>query len=308
MQVGFIGLGRMGANMVRRLVRDGHTAVAYDAAPGAATALADELGTAVTAVDSLSTMRDRLDSPRVFWMMVPQGEAVDHTIDAALAVASPGDTFIDGGNSYFKQTVERAARVEASGIRYVDCGTSGGVWGLERGYCLMVGADSATFAHCEPLFRTLAPADGYKHVGGHGAGHFTKMVHNGIEYALMQAYAEGFEILERAETFGYDFDLAGLADLWQQGSVIRSWLLELSGRAFHRDPALSNIKGYVEDTGEGRWTVATAIEEDVPALAITHALMTRFRSRQEDSFGARVLAALRHEFGGHGFRPGAHTP
>lgn len=302
MQVGFIGLGRMGANMVRRLVRDGHQAVAFDAAPGAAAALATELGEAVTAVEDLSGMTSRLSTPRVLWMMVPQGAAVDDTIDAAIAVASPGDILIDGGNSYFKQSVERAKRVETAGLRYVDCGTSGGVWGLDRGYCLMVGTDPFSFAHCEPLFKSLAPIDGYKHVGGHGAGHFTKMVHNGIEYALMQAYAEGFEILEGAGKFGYDFDLAGLADLWQEGSVIRSWLLELSGRAFHRDPELSNVKGYVEDTGEGRWTIMTAIEEDVPALSIAHALMTRFRSRQADSFGARVLAALRHEFGGHGFR------
>lgn len=308
MEVGFVGLGRMGANMVRRLVRGGHQAVAYDAAPGAAAALANELGPSVIAVDDLNGMAGHLAGPRVFWMMVPQGDAVDATIDAAVAVAAPGDILIDGGNSYFKQSVERAARVEACGLRYVDCGTSGGVWGLDRGYCLMIGTDPASFAHCEPLFRTLAPPDGYRHVGGHGAGHFTKMVHNGIEYALMQAYAEGFEILEGAGKFGYDFDLAGLADLWQEGSVIRSWLLELSGRAFHRDPELSGVKGYVEDTGEGRWTVMTAIEEDVPALAITHALMTRFRSRQADSFGARVLAALRHEFGGHGFRPGGANP
>ena len=298
----------MGANMVRRLVRDGHHAAAYDAAPGAAAALAAELGSAVTAVEDLADMAANLSTPRVFWMMVPEGGAVDDTIEAAIAVASPGDILIDGGNSYFKQSVQRAARVETAGLRYVDCGTSGGVWGLDKGYCLMVGTDPSSFAHCEPLFKSLAPVDGYKHVGGHGAGHFTKMVHNGIEYALMQAYAEGFEILEGAGKFGYDFDLAGLADLWQQGSVIRSWLLELSGRAFHRDPDLSKVKGYVEDTGEGRWTVMTAIEEDVPALSITQALMTRFRSRQADSFGARVLAALRHEFGGHGFRPGPGTP
>jgi 6-phosphogluconate dehydrogenase len=310
MQVGFIGLGRMGANMVRRLVRGGHSVVMHDAAPDAATSLAAELGSVATAVQDIAGMAAHLADngrPRVFWMMVPHGDTVDLTIDQAIAVASPGDILVDGGNSYFKHSVERATRVEAAGLRFVDCGTSGGVWGLERGYCLMVGADPVSFAYCEPLFETLAPPHGYKHVGSHGAGHFTKMIHNGIEYALMQAYAEGFEILEGAERFGYDFDLAGLADLWQQGSVIRSWLLELSGRAFHRDPSLSGITGYVEDTGEGRWTVMTAIEEDVPALAITHALMTRFRSRQADSFGARVLAALRHEFGGHGFRSNVGT-
>jgi 6-phosphogluconate dehydrogenase len=304
MQVGFVGLGRMGANMVRRLIRGGHEAVAYDSAPGAAAALAIELGPSVVAVNDLEGMAVNLARPRVFWMMVPQGDAVDDTIRAAMSVASPGDVLVDGGNSYFKQSVERAARAEAAGLRYVDCGTSGGVWGLERGYCLMIGTDRATFAQCEPLFRTLAPLNGYRLVGTHGAGHFAKMVHNGIEYALMQAYAEGFEILEGAGKYGYDFDLAGLSDLWQEGSVIRSWLLELSGRAFHRDPDLSGVKGYVEDTGEGRWTVLTAIEEDVPALAITQALMTRFRSRQSESFGAKVLAALRHEFGGHGFRSG----
>ena len=303
MQVGFVGLGRMGANMVRRLVRDGHSAIVFDLVPGAATALAEELGQGVMAAETLADVANALTEPRVFWMMVPQGDAVDSTIDAALAVGTHGDILIDGGNSYFKQSIERAKRVESVGMNYVDCGTSGGVWGLERGYCLMIGTDPQTFAHCEPLFRTLAPTGGYRHVGGHGAGHFTKMVHNGIEYALMQAYAEGFEILESAERYGFEFDLAGLAELWQEGSVIRSWLLELSGRAFRRDPELSGVSGYVEDTGEGRWTVLTAIEEDVPAMAITNALMTRFRSRQSDSFGARVLAALRHEFGGHGFRP-----
>ncbi len=303
MQVGFVGLGRMGANMVRRLVRDGHSAVVFDAAPDAATSLAEELGPQVVAVVSLTDMATHLATPRIFWMMVPQGDAVDQTVDETLAIAAPGDVLVDGGNSYFKQTVSRAAKVSARGLHYVDCGTSGGVWGLERGYCLMIGGEPDVFARCEPLFRSLAPDDGYRHVGPAGAGHFVKMIHNGIEYALMQAYAEGFEILEGADRFGYDFDLAGLADLWQQGSVIRSWLLELSARALHRDPGLAGVKGYVEDTGEGRWTVLTALEEDVPALAITNALMTRFRSRQADPFGARVLAALRHEFGGHGFRP-----
>ncbi len=302
MEIGFVGLGRMGSNMVRRLVRDGHTAVVFDANPETGASLAAELPDSVRSVGSIAEVAHMLATPRTLWMMVPQGDAVDDAISQALGACDPGDILVDGGNSYFKHSVARAAHVHASGLKYVDCGTSGGVWGLERGYCLMIGTDPDTFSHVEPVFRTLAPPDGYLHVGPAGAGHFVKMVHNGIEYALMQSYAEGFELLREAGKFGYDFDLGGLADLWQQGSVIRSWLLELSGRAFHRDPALDGIRGYVEDTGEGRWTVMTAIEEDVPALAITHALMTRFRSRQDDSFGAKVLAALRHEFGGHGIK------
>ncbi len=302
MQIGFIGLGRMGSNMVRRLARDGHTAVVFDSSPETGASLAAELPNSVRTVGSIAEVANELVAPRSLWMMVPQGDAVDDAISQALEACEPGDILIDGGNSYFKHSVARASHVQASGLKYVDCGTSGGVWGLERGYCLMIGTDPDTFAHVEPVFRTLAPPDGYLHVGPAGAGHFVKMVHNGIEYALMQSYAEGFELLREAGKFGYAFDLGGLADLWQQGSVIRSWLLELSGRAFHRDPALDGIRGYVEDTGEGRWTVMTAIEEDVPALAITHALMTRFRSRQDDSFGAKVLAALRHEFGGHGIK------
>ena len=302
MEIGFIGLGRMGSNMVRRLARDGHTAVVFDSSPGTGASLAAELPNSVRSVGSVAEVASELVAPRTLWMMVPQGDSVDDAIGQALEACEPGDILVDGGNSYFKHSVVRAAHVQASGLKYVDCGTSGGVWGLERGYCLMIGTDPDTFAHVEPVFRTLAPPDGYLHVGPAGAGHFVKMVHNGIEYALMQSYAEGFELLREAGKFGYEFDLGGLADLWQQGSVIRSWLLELSGRAFHRDPALDGIRGYVEDTGEGRWTVMTAIEEDVPALAITHALMTRFRSRQDDSFGAKVLAALRHEFGGHGIK------
>ena len=302
MEIGFVGLGRMGSNMVRRLVRDGHTAVVFDANPETSVALAAELPVSVRSAGSIAEVAHMLATPRTLWMMVPHGDAVDDAISQALHACVPGDILVDGGNSYFKHSVARAAHVHASGLKYADCGTSGGVWGLERGYCLMIGTDPDTFAHVEPVFRTLAPPDGYLHVGPAGAGHFVKMVHNGIEYALMQSYAEGFELLREAGKFGYDFDLGGLADLWQQGSVIRSWLLELSGRAFHRDPALDGIRGYVEDTGEGRWTVMTAIEEDVPALAITHALMTRFRSRQDDSFGAKVLAALRHEFGGHGIK------
>jgi 6-phosphogluconate dehydrogenase len=303
MELGFIGLGRMGGNMVRRLARDHHHLIVYDQNPAAGEALAREMLDQVQPAASLPALVQALQPPRSIWLMVPAGEPVDQTLAALMDICTPGDVFVDGGNSNFKDSVRRAAQVAQRGFHFLDAGTSGGIWGLQMGYCLMVGGDPAAFARLEPAFRSLAPANGYLHVGPSGAGHFVKMVHNGIEYGLMQAYAEGFEVLHAAGTFGYDFDLHAIAGLWNQGSVIRSWLLELAERAFAADPRLDDIRGYVEDTGEGRWTVLAAIEENVPAMAIALALMTRFRSRQAESFGAKVLAALRHEFGGHAVRP-----
>jgi 6-phosphogluconate dehydrogenase len=237
-----------------------------------------------------------LTPPRVVWLMVPAGDPTEQMLRRFADLLQPGDILVDGGNAYWKDSVRRAAALQERGIRFLDIGTSGGIWGLEYGYCLMVGGDESAFRHLEPALATLAPENGYRYLGPAGAGHFAKMVHNGIEYGLMQAYAEGFEILERSP---YRYDLAELAALWNRGSVIRSWLLELSERAFRRDPTLATIRGYVEDSGEGRWTVLTAIEEDVPAPVITLSLQMRFRSRQEDSFAAKVVAALRREFGGH---------
>jgi len=229
---------------------------------------------------------------------VPAGKPVDSTIDTLLPLLQKGDILIDGGNSMYKETIARAERLASAGIRYIDSGTSGGVWGLENGYCLMVGGEREAVAHCEPIFTALAQEGGYAHVGPSGAGHYVKMVHNGIEYGLLQAFAEGYEILEASKRFP-DLDLRQIAELWQHGSVVRSWLNELAVRAFDKDARLSALKGYVADSGEGRWTVAEAIEEDVPAPVITLSLLMRLRSRQEDSFGAKVIAALRNEFGGH---------
>ncbi len=303
MELGFIGLGRMGSSMVRRLARDRHHLVVYDQNPAAGDALAREAPDYVRPAASPAALAQALQPPRAIWLMVPAGDPVDQTLAALMDVCTPGDVFVDGGNSHFKDSVRRATQAAQRGFRLLDAGTSGGIWGLQMGYCLMIGGDPSAFARLEPAFRSLAPADGYLHVGPSGAGHFVKMVHNGIEYGLMQAYAEGFEILHTAGAFGYNFDLRAIAGLWNQGSVIRSWLLELAERAFASDPQLENIRGYVEDTGEGRWTVLAAIEENVPAMAIALALMTRFRSRQSESFGAKVLAALRHEFGGHAVLP-----
>jgi 6-phosphogluconate dehydrogenase len=300
MQIGFVGLGRMGANMVRRLLeRGGHEVVAYDQS---AAAVAEIVSAGATGAGSLAELVATLRTPRTIWLMVPSGDPVDQTLRALAELAAPGDLFVDGGNSHYKDTVRRAREAGAGGFAYVDAGTSGGVWGRELGYCLMVGATPQDFARIEPIVRTLAPEAGYAHVGPVGAGHFSKMVHNGIEYGMMQAYAEGFAILERSP-FGYD--LKELADLWQHGSVIRSWLLELAAGAFADDPHLERIAGYVEDTGEGRWTVEAAIEESVPAPIITNSLYARFRSREESDFGDRVLAALRKGFGGHAVRPAA---
>ncbi|MCM8748035.1 decarboxylating 6-phosphogluconate dehydrogenase [Thermomicrobiaceae bacterium CFH 74404] len=293
MELAIVGLGRMGGNMVKRLLRDGHRVVAYNRSPGPVREA--EAAGAIGAY-SLEEVVERLSPPRVVWLMVPAGEPTEQMVERFAALLGSGDILIDGGNSYWKDSVRRAEWLRERGIQFLDVGTSGGIWGLELGYCLMIGGEEAAFRIVEPAFRTLAPENGYRHVGPSGAGHFAKMVHNGIEYGLMQAYAEGFEILQASP---YKYDLSGLANLWNHGSVIRSWLLELAERAFRRDPRLESIRGYVEDSGEGRWTVLTAIEEDVPAPVITLSLQMRFRSRQADSFAAKVAAALRREFGGH---------
>jgi len=294
MRIGFIGLGRMGANMVRRLVRDGHEIVVYNRTPEKTTEIATEGATPSYSIEELV---GKLEKPRAVWVMVPAGDATEAQINELLEHLEAGDTIIDGGNTNFHDDVRRHALLKDKGIHYVDAGTSGGIWGLELGYCLMVGGDAQAVTPLEPIFKSLAPDGGYLNVGGPGAGHYVKMVHNGIEYGLMQAYAEGFEIMHASD---YDLDLAGISELWMQGSVVRSWLLELAGRAFRANgPDLEHLKGFVEDSGEGRWTVQEAIDHDVPAPVITLSLLTRFRSRQDDSYGAKVLAALRNEFGGH---------
>lgn len=297
MELGFIGLGRMGGNMVQRLLRGGeHQAVVYDRELSVAKSM-EQFGARAAA--SLEDLMRQLKAPRTVWMMVPAGDPVDETLQALMALGAKRDIFIDGGNSYYKDSIRRAKEVEQQGFHFLDAGTSGGIWGLQVGYCMMIGGRPEVFRHVEPVLKTLAPEDGYGHMGPSGSGHFVKMVHNGIEYGMMQAYAEGFEILHASQ---YDLDNAKIAKLWNQGSVVRSWLLELAESAFQNDPQLSGIQGYVEDTGEGRWTVLAAIEEDVPATSIAHALFARFSSRQQNSFGNRLLAALRNEFGGHAVR------
>ena len=296
MRLGFIGLGRMGANMVRRLVRDGHEIHVYNRTPEKAREIEGE-GEGAKAFFSIDELVTSLDKPRAVWVMVPAGDATEAQIEELLEHLEPGDTIIDGGNTNFHDDVRRHGELAAKGIRYVDAGTSGGIWGLQVGYCLMVGGDGEAVTPLEPIFTTLAPPGGYLHVGGPGAGHYVKMVHNGIEYGLMQAYAEGFEIMHASD---YDLDLGAISELWMQGSVVRSWLLELAAHAFQVSGSdLEHIKGWVADSGEGRWTVQDAIDHDVPAPVITLSLLTRFRSRQDDSYGAKVLAALRNEFGGH---------
>ena len=294
MHVGFIGLGRMGANMVRRLLRDGHSVVAYNRSPEKTKEIATEGAIGSFTIEELV---GKLEKPRVAWIMVPAGDATEAQIAELLEHLEPGDTIVDGGNTNFHDDVRRHAELAKHGIHYVDAGVSGGIWGLKNGFCLMVGGDREAVAPLEPIFRSLAPVDGYLHTGPVGSGHYVKMIHNGIEYGLMQAYAEGFEILHASE---YPLDLAAISDLWNHGSVVRSWLLELAVDAFRRNGEdLASLKGWVADSGEGRWTVQEAIDRDVPAPVITLSLLTRFRSRQEDSYGARVLAALRNEFGGH---------
>jgi 6-phosphogluconate dehydrogenase len=294
MQVAMIGLGRMGGNMVRRLMRGGHELVVYSRHPEKAAELA-ALG--AHAASDFADLCAQLHAPRIIWMMVPAGSAVEDTIAALSPHLAAGDILVDGGNSNFHDTMRRASQARERRVELVDCGTSGGVWGLENGYCLMVGGAHEAVARCEPLFRTLAPESGYAHVGPSGAGHYVKMIHNGIEYGMLQAYAEGYEVLHRSSEF--QLDLRQIADLWNHGSVVRSWLNELAERAFAGDAELASIKAYVEDSGEGRWTVQEAIDLNVPMPIITLSLLTRFRSRQDESFSAKVIAALRREFGGH---------
>jgi 6-phosphogluconate dehydrogenase len=296
MELGFVGLGRMGGNMVTRLVRGGHRIVAYDPAPGAS-AMAKEHGAELVA--SLADLPRALKPPRAVWVMVPAGEATESAIQTLAGILERGDTIIDGGNTKWKDDVRRGQELAARGVHYVDAGTSGGIWGLQNGYCLMVGGDSAAVTRLAPIFGTLAPPDGWLHVGGIGAGHYVKMIHNGIEYALMQGYAEGFELMSASD---YRLDLPAIARLWNQGSVVRSWLLELTADALTADPQLERLKAYVEDSGEGRWTVEDAVEKSVPAPTITAALFARFRSRRDNSFADRLLAALRNQFGGHAVR------
>jgi 6-phosphogluconate dehydrogenase len=293
MQLGMIGLGRMGGNMTLRLLRGGHEVVAYARDPAHITGVEKE---GAKPALSLEELVSKLSPPRHVWLMVPSGDPVTATIDALTLLLDPGDTIIDGGNSYYRDSIRRAEQLREKELRFVDCGTSGGIWGLENGYCLMIGAEREVFERMEPIFATLAPVDGYLHVGPNGAGHFVKMVHNGIEYGMLQAYAEGFELLDASN---YKLDLPGIAALWNKGSVVRSWLLELAELALQKDPRLSSIRGYVEDSGEGRWTIIEAIEHDVPATVLAHSLFARFRSRQDDPFGAKLIAALRQEFGGH---------
>jgi 6-phosphogluconate dehydrogenase len=294
MQLAMIGLGRMGGNMVRRLVQGGHEVTVYDRSADVVKA---HVVDGVKGAKDLSDVARQLAPRRVVWVMVPAGAPVESTIEQLGPHLARGDIVIDGGNSNFRDSLRRAKALEAKGVEFVDVGTSGGIWGLTLGYCLMIGASPTAFQHCEPIFRTLAPPDGFAHVGPPGAGHYVKMVHNGIEYGLLQAYAEGYEILHASHDF--TLDLGQIAKLWNHGSVVRSWLNELAERAFSRDNQLAAIRGYVEDSGEGRWTVEEAMRLDVPAPVITLSLLARFASRQEESFGAKVIAALRNEFGGH---------
>jgi 6-phosphogluconate dehydrogenase len=323
MQLGMIGLGRMGANMVRRLMRGGHECAVYDRNPGSVKALVDE---GATGTDSLINLVAALPRPRAIWIMVPAGPPTEQTIISLAELLEPGDTIIDGGNSFFKDDVRRAASLAGKQLHYVDAGTSGGVFGLERGYCMMIGGDAEVVQRLDPLFKTLAPGpgqvertpgrkhggtaeDGYLHCGPVGSGHFVKMIHNGIEYGIMQALAEGFDIMKGAanpsvaEEHRFSIPVAEVAEVWRRGSVLSSWLIDLTAKALVDDPTLSGFEGRVADSGEGRWTVMAAIEEAVPADVIATALFTRFRSRMEESFAEKVLSAMRFQFGGHTERP-----
>jgi 6-phosphogluconate dehydrogenase len=279
--------------MTERLVAGGHRVISYDRNAEAIQRVVDIGG---VGAHSLADFVKQLTAPRVIWMMVPSGAPVDQTIEQLLPNLAKGDILIDGGNSNYKDSIRRAQLLQGQGLHFVDAGTSGGVWGLELGYCMMIGGEKGVVDALDPIFKTLAPPDGYLHVGPNGAGHFVKMIHNGIEYGMLQAYGEGFELLNASQ---FDLDFAKIAHLWNQGSVVRSWLLELAESALQKDPKLAGIKGYVEDSGEGRWTVEEAIEKSVPASVLTLSLFARYASRQEDSFAAKVIAALRNEFGGH---------
>jgi len=296
MDIGFVGLGRMGGNMVARLGHRGHTVVGYD--PAATARQTAEAGGARVA-RSLADLVEALARPRVVWVMVPAGEPTESVIRELAGLLSPGDAIVDGGNTHYKDDVRRARELGARGLAYLDVGVSGGIWGRELGYCLMVGGESVAVARLAPVFEALAPADGWLHVGAVGGGHYVKMIHNGIEYGMMQAYAEGFDLMSASD---YGLDLAAIARLWNRGSVVRSWLLELTADVLATDPKLTGVRAWVEDSGEGRWTVEDAVEKAVPVPAITAALFARFRSRREDSFADRLLAALRRAFGGHAVR------
>lgn len=324
MQLGMIGLGKMGANMVRRLLRGGHQCVVFHTNPDRVRPFAQEGATATTSLDEFVRA---LTKPRTAWVMVPAGDPTEQTVLALSQRMDADDIIIDGGNSYYKDDVRRAQVLRERGIQYVDVGTSGGVWGLDRGYCLMIGGTARAVAHLEPIFKTLAPGlgdiprtpgrktlggtaeEGYLHCGPVGAGHFVKMVHNGIEYGLMQAYAEGFDILRNAvsqdllEEYRYDFNVADIAEVWRRGSVISSWLLDLTAMALSEDQTLSSYTGFVQDSGEGRWTIMAAIEEAVPADVLSASLYARFRSRQVHTFADKLLSAMRQKFGGHTERP-----
>ena len=290
MKLAMVGLGRMGSGMSERLRRGGHEVIGYDRDP------------AVTQAKSLEELVGALELPRAVWMMLPAGAPTEQTLDALSKLLSPGDLVIDGGNSNFRDSIRRAEDLAADGILFVDAGVSGGVWGLEEGFCLMLGGTGGAIERLAPALDSLAPPGGWRHVGPSGSGHFVKMVHNGIEYGLMQSYAEGFDIMEASRVFP-DLDLPGIAEVWRHGSVVRSWLLDLAAGALAKDPGLGQVKGFVPDSGEGRWTVIEALEEDVPAPVITSSLFVRFASRREDTFGNRMLAALRREFGGHPVEP-----
>jgi 6-phosphogluconate dehydrogenase len=320
MQLGVIGLGRMGGNIVRRLLRAGHSCVVYDRDPAPGLALAAE---GARAVESLGALVAGLAAPRAIWIMLPAGAPTEATIEALRPLLSPGDVVIDGGNSFWRDDIRRGAALAAEGLHYVDVGTSGGVWGLERGYCLMIGGEREVVARLDPIFKALAPGrgtipatpgrggraanveEGYLHAGPCGAGHFVKMVHNGVEYGLMQAYAEGFDILSNADAAGvslehrFTFDIADIAEVWRRGSVISSWLLDLTSSALAQESRLDSYSGYIEDSGEGRWTLMAAIEEAVPAEVLSAALYTRFRSRQGHTYAEKIISAMRKGFGGH---------
>jgi 6-phosphogluconate dehydrogenase len=320
MQLGMIGLGRMGGNMVRRLARNGHQCVVFNRTPAAIKAV---VGKGVTGSTDLKQLVSQLEKPRAVWVMLPAGEVTEATVTQLGSLLDPGDTIIDGGNSFYKDDIRRAKSLEAKGIRYIDCGTSGGVWGLERGYCLMIGGDKQAVDRLDPVFNTLAPGSGdipatpdrkgrdprvergYMHCGPAGAGRFVKMIHNGIEYGIMQAYAEGFNILRGAaseelpQDHRYQFELPDIAEVWRRGSVIGSWLLDLTAMALAEDPTLKRYSGFVEDSGEGRWTIMAAIEEAVPADVLSASLYARFRSREKESFSDKLLSAMRNKFGGH---------
>ncbi|HEX28543.1 TPA: decarboxylating 6-phosphogluconate dehydrogenase [Candidatus Poribacteria bacterium] len=300
MQVGMIGLGRMGMNMSRRLLKGGHEVVVYNRTRDKVKQIEEE---GAIGSYSLEELVRKLTPPRVTWMMLPAGKVTDEHVELLSDLLSPGDILVDGSNGFYKEDIRRAEKLRPKGIHYMDAGVSGGIWGLKMGYCIMVGGDESDFRSIEPLLRSLAAEEGYLYCGPTGAGHFVKMVHNGIEYAIMEAYGEGFELL-KASPYGEKLDLAKIAHLWNRGSVIRSWLLELLESVFKEDPDLSSIRGYVEDSGEGRWTVKEAVDMAISVPVIALSLFKRFQSRQEDLFSDRILAALRREFGGHAVRQG----